>query len=160
MSRLLHLVLGVPTSRAQVRAEVEMFIRVRDVHLMRSILSENLAHITSKSGALLQAQGIFFVVATYALDKGWPGYIALSSMLLLIVSALAVMTNLRSVYIGLTGLDTGAKQAEQAEIENVLRTAEVSSRRGALFNISLYLTFLSVLLLGIGAVMLDLSRAA
>jgi hypothetical protein len=142
-------------SRRRVRAEVENFVRVRDVHAMRATLNENLSHLTGKSGALLQAQGIFIVVATYALDQGWPRALALSSLLLLIVSALAVMTNLRSVFIGLDPAETDA----HAEIENVMRTAEIVGWRGGLFNIALYLTFLSVLLLGIGAIVFELNHA-
>jgi hypothetical protein len=153
--KLTDIVLGVPVFRARVRAEVETFVRARDVHSVRATVNENLSHITGKSGALLQAQGIFIVVATYALDQGWSGYLALGSLLLLIVSALAVMTNLRTVFIGLNPTET---DDGRAEIENAIRTAEVASRRGALFNIALYLTFLSVLLLGIGAILFELNH--
>jgi hypothetical protein len=147
MRSLLERILGVPVARDRVRAEVETFAKARDIHAIRTVMNENLAHLTGKSGALLQAQGIFIVVATYAIDRGWPRPLALSSVLLLIGSALAVMTNLRSLFIGLdSGLDS-----DRAEIENVVRTAELASRRGVLFNIALYLTFLSILLLGIGA---------
>jgi hypothetical protein len=151
MRRLLEILLGVPVTKERVRSEVETFAKARDVHAMRAVMNENLAHLTGKSGALLQAQGIFVVVATYALDQGWPRYLALSSVLLLIVSALAVMTNLRSVFIG---LDANAER-ERAEIENLVRTAEIAAWRGALFNLALYLTFVSILLLGIGAVVLE-----
>jgi hypothetical protein len=153
--KLADFVLGVPVSRRRVRAEVETFVRVRDVHAMRATLNENLSHLTGKSGALLQAQGIFIVVATYALDQGWPSALALSSLLLLIMSALAVMTNLRSVFIG---LDPAETDDARAEIENVMRTAEIVGWRGGLFNIALYLTFLSVLLLGIGAILFELNH--
>ena len=152
MPNLFASLIGVPASKARVRAEVETFAKARDVHAMRAVMNENLAHLTGKSGALLQAQGIFVVVATYALDKGWPSWVALSSMLLLIIAALAVMTNLRTVFIGIDPNETG----ERAEFENVVRTAELTARRGVLFNVALYLTFLSVLLLGIGAVMLEI----
>ena len=152
MHKFMDFVFGVPVSRARLRAEVETFVRVRDVHTMRSILNEGLSHLTGKSGALLQAQGIFIVVATYALDQGWQRYLALSSLLLLIVAALAVMTNLRSVFIG---LDPNQIDAGRAEIENAVRTAEIGARRGALFNIALYLTFLSVLLLGVAAIVFE-----
>jgi hypothetical protein len=152
MGRLLELLFGVPFTRERLRAEAELFVRARDVHAVRAMLNEQIWHMTGKSGALLQAQGIFVVVATYALDKGWPSWVALSSMLLLIIAALAVMTNLRTVFIGIDPNETG----ERAEFENVVRTAELTARRGVLFNVALYLTFLSVLLLGIGAVMLEI----
>jgi hypothetical protein len=156
MRSLLEYVMGVPVSRARVRAEAERFVRARDVHAVRAMLNENIGHLTDKSGALLQAQGIFVVVATYALDKGWTPYLVLSSMLLLIFAALAVMTNLRSVFIG---LEAAEPQSESAEFDNVVRTAELASWRGAVFNAALYLTFLSVLLLGIAAVVLEVQAS-
>lgn len=152
MRKSLDILLGVPVSEARIRAEAETFVQARDVHAVRTMLNEQIAHMTGKSGALLQAQGIFVVVATYALDKGWPRSLALSSMLLLIVAALAVMTNLRTVFIG---IDAERHAGERAEFENVVRTAQLTARRGVLFNIALYLTFLSVLLLGVGAVVLE-----
>src|SRR5205085_581341 len=82
MRRFLDILLGVPASEARIRAEAEVFVRARDVHAVRTMLNEQIAHMTGKSGALLQAQGIFVVVAIYALDKGWPTWVALSSMLL------------------------------------------------------------------------------
>jgi len=151
MRTLLETILGIPFTRGRLRAETEVFVRARDVRAVRTMLNEQIWHMTGKSGALLQAQGIFVVVATYALDKGWPPYLALSSMLLLIVAALALMTNLRTVFIGLDG-----EIGELAEFENAVRTAQLTARRGVLFNLALYLTFLSVLLLGIGAVVLEI----
>ncbi|HEY1637736.1 MAG TPA: hypothetical protein VGF62_04370 [Rhizomicrobium sp.] len=151
MPNLFASLIGVPFTRQRLRAEAELFVRARDVHAVRAMLNEQIWHMTGKSGALLQAQGIFVVVATYALDKGWPAWVALSSMLLLIVAALALMTNLRTVFIG---IDPNESVGERAEFENVVRTAQLTGRRGVLFNLALYLTFLSVLLLGIGAVVL------
>jgi hypothetical protein len=84
--------MGVPATEAQVRAEVAKFVKTRDVHMMREVMSDNLAHMTSKSGALLQAQGIFIAVATYLLSQGWPRVLALVSIFLLTIAALAVMT--------------------------------------------------------------------
>lgn len=151
MRRWIDAVLGVPVSRRRVREECERFIQARGAGTVRATINDNLSHMTGKSGALLQAQGLFIVIATYALDQHWP--LALAAMLLLIVSALAVMTNLRTVFIGLRPDETGF---ERAETENVVRTALVASARGARFNICLYLTFLSVVLIGIGAVMTDM----
>jgi hypothetical protein len=152
MRNLIETLLGVPATEARRRAEAEIFVRARDVHSVRSMLNEQIWHITAKSGALLQAQGIFVVVATYALDKGWPAWVALSSMLLLIVAALALMTNLRTVFIG---IDPNEPASERAEFENIVRTAALTGRRGVVFNLALYLTFLSVLLLGVGAAVLE-----
>jgi len=146
--RLLDIVLGVPVSRKRVREESERFIAARGAGPVRATINDNLAHLTGKSGALLQAQGLFIVIATFALEKDWP--LALPAMLLLIVAALVVMTNLRTVFIG---LDPAETDVGRAEAQNVVETAQVASSRGARFNICLYLTFLSVVLIGIGAVM-------
>lgn len=145
---VLDLILGVPVSRRRVREEVERFVKVRGADRTRTVMNENLQHMTGKSGALLQAQGLFIAIATYALGEGWP--LALPALLLLTVSALAVMTNLRTVFIG---LEPGESDAERAEIENVVQTSIVAASRGARFNLCLFATFLSVVLIGAGAVM-------
>src|SRR6185312_11685467 len=113
---ILELILGVPVSERRVREEVERFVKVRGADRTRAIMNENLQHMTGKSGALLQAQGLFIAIATYALGQGWP--LALVAILLLIVSALVVMTNLRTVFIGLR---PGETDAERAEVENVVQ---------------------------------------
>jgi len=152
MPNLFASLIGVPATEAQVRAEVAKFVKTRDVHAMRGVMSENLAHITSKSGALLQAQGIFIAVATYLLTQGWPRALALISIFLLTVASLAVMTNLRTVFIG---RDTRIEDDDAAEIEIVVQTSLLAARRGIFFNVALYLTFLSILLLGIGSALLE-----
>lgn len=150
MRRILDIVLGVPVSSRRVREEAERFVAARGPDAVRAVINDNLSHMTGKSGALLQAQGIFIVIATYALDKGWR--LALGAMVLLVVSALVVMTNLRSVFIGLA---PGESDPRRAEIENVVRTSRVLSSRGARFNVCLYMTFLAVALIGVGAVLAD-----
>lgn len=144
--------IGVPATEAQVRAEVAKFVKTRDVHMMRGVMSENLAHMTSKSGALLQAQGIFIAVATYLLSQGWPRALALASIFLLTIASLAVMTNLRTVFIG---RDPRIESDDEAEIEIVVQTSLLAARRGIFFNIALYMTFLSILLLAVGAALLE-----
>ncbi|HSM95453.1 MAG TPA: hypothetical protein VLT91_05380 [Rhizomicrobium sp.] len=155
MPSLINSLIGVPASEAQVRAEVAKFVRTRDVHMMREVMSDNLTHMTSKSGALLQAQGIFIAVATYLLSQGWPRYLALVSILLLTAAALALMTNLRTVFIG---RDPNIADDELAEIEIVVQTSLLAARRGVFFNVALYLTFLSILLLGAGAALLEVQH--
>jgi hypothetical protein len=147
MSRILDLILGVPVSERRVREEAERFIAVRGVSTVRAIMNDNLQHMTGKSGAPLQAQGLFLVIASFALERGWP--LALPSLLLLVVSALVVMMNLRTVFIGLKSGDSDAER----EAENVVETSMVAAARGARFNLCLYATFLSVVLIGVGAVM-------
>ena len=155
MPGIIASLIGVPATEAQVRAEVAKFVRTRDVHMMREVMSDNLTHMTSKSGALLQAQGIFIAVATYLLSQGWPRYLALVSILLLTAAALALMTNLRTVFIG---RDPDIADDEAAEIEIVVQTSLLAARRGIFFNVALYLTFLSILLLGAGAALLEVQH--
>jgi hypothetical protein len=130
-------------------------VKTRDVHTMRDVMNDNLAHMTSKSGALLQAQGIFIAVATYLLSQGWPRYLSLISIFLLTIAALALLANLRTVFIG---RDPGIEDDELAEVEIVVQTSLLAARRGIFFNIALYLTFLSILLLGFGAALLEVQH--
>jgi hypothetical protein len=65
------------------------------------------------------------------------------------------MFNLRTVYM--EALRTTDDPAE-LEKESLVQIATLAGTRGARFNIALYLTFLSVLLMGFGA--LDASIAA
>ena len=148
MRDLATLVFGVPVAERKVRAQVVALVRLRDVHAARAAMNENLEHITSKSGALLQAQGLFVVVAAFFLTRGWPKALALTAIVLLTISALAILTNLRTVLID---VPTPHKSSRDTEIEIVVKTARLGARRAAVFNIALYLTFLSVLLLAIAA---------
>jgi len=148
MRRLATAILGLPVGEREVRAQVKAFVRLRDVHAVRAVMSENLAHITSKSGALLQAQGLFVVVAAFLLTRGWTRTLALTAIVLLMLSALAILTNLRTVLISDPRPRSDGKDTE---IEIVVRTALLASRRGAVFNIALYVTFMSVLLLAAAA---------
>ena len=69
-------------------------------------------------------------------------------IVMLTASSLAVMTNLRSVFIG---RDIASDDSFAHELEIVVQMALLTARRGVLFNMALYLTFVSVLLLGIAA---------
>jgi hypothetical protein len=140
--------LGVPPSLARQREEVENHLRFRSVADMRATMSENLSHITQKSGALLGAQAIFLVVDTYGMDHGWPHAAVLISLLTLVVAALLIMSNLKSVYMGAAREIT---DPARLELEAVVQIARLAGVRGAVFNVALYLTFLSVILLGFGA---------
>jgi hypothetical protein len=148
MRSLATAIFGLPLTEREVRAQVKAFIRLRDVHAVRAVMNENLAHITSKSGALLQAQGLFVVVATFLLTRGWTRTLTLAAIVLLTISALAILTNLRTVLIN---PPAPRKDNRDTEIEIVVQTARLASRRGAVFNLALYLTFLAILCLGIAA---------
>lgn len=149
MASMLDRLFVVPFSDARLREAIESHLRFRTVDAIRETLSENNSHITQKSGALLAAQAIFLVVDTYGLDHGWPRIAVLVSVVALIISALILMVNLRTVYMA-----TASETAEPAELEraSLMQIGSLASARGARFNVALYLTFLSVILMGFGAV--------
>lgn len=131
-----------------VRSELATAMRFRGAAAVRSEISDNLAHLTQKAGALLAAQAIFIVVVTWGTEHGWPRVMALISVLLLVVAALLVLTLLRSIYMPSPRID----DAEAYAFEDSLSVARVLASRGPRFNIALYMTFLSVILLGLGAI--------
>ena len=149
MASVLDRLFVLPFSDARLREAIESHLRFRTADAIRETLSENNSHITQKSGALLAAQAIFLVVDTYGLDHGWPRLAVLVSVVALIVSALILMVNLRTVYMA-----AASEIAEPAELEraSLMQIARLAGTRGARFNIALYLTFLSVILMGFGAV--------
>jgi hypothetical protein len=100
-------------------------------------------HNTDKAGALLAAQGIFTVACTFAIDHGWPRLPALSAILLLLLGALLAMSILRST---IAPFHTGS----EAEVPRIAFRLLIS--RMVRFNLALYMTFVSILLLGMAAV--------
>jgi hypothetical protein len=146
---LLEGAIGIPLSRARRRQEIEDHLSYRDVHTYRAIVSENVTHITQKSGALLAAQAIFLVFQSYGIDHGWSRGVVLVSMLMLMFAAMLVMSNLRSVWLPSADVRDDQRAAEHIAI---MQLTELASMRGARFNIALYLTFLSVILMAIAAV--------
>ena len=148
MATVLERLLGVPFTHARRREEIESHLRFRDTAAIRATMSENLSHITQKSGALLAAQAIFIVVDTYGIDHGWPRSAMLISILTQILAALIVMLNLRTVYMEAPRTIDDPAELEK---ESVVQIAALAGVRGARFNIALYLTFLSVILMGFGA---------
>ncbi len=148
MASLFERFLGVPFTHARRREGIESHLRFRDPSDMRATMSENLSHITQKSGALLAAQAIFIVVDTYGIDHGWPRPAMVISILTQILAALLVMLNLRTVYMEAPKTIDDPAELEK---ESVVQIATLAGVRGARFNIALYLTFLSVILMGFGA---------
>ena len=155
MASVFERLLGVPLTHARRREEIENHLRFRDPSDMRATMSENLSHITQKSGALLAAQAIFIVVDTYGIDHGWPRSAMVISILTQLLAALLVMLNLRTVYLQAPRTIDDPAELEK---ESVVQIATLAGVRGARFNLALYLTFLSVVLMGFGA--LDSSIAA
>jgi hypothetical protein len=149
MASTLDKLFVLPFSEARLREAIESHLRFRSPDAIRATLSENNSHITQKSGALLGAQAIFLVVDTYGLDHGWPRLAVLVSIIALVFAALILMANLRTVY-----MEAASDVIEPAEMEraSLMQIGRLAGTRGARFNIALYMTFLSVILLGIGAV--------
>jgi hypothetical protein len=148
-SSLAERAIGIPLSRARRRQDIEEHLGYRDAKSYRAIVSENVSHITQKSGALLAAQAIFLVFQSYGIDHGWSRIVVLISMLMLMFAALLVMSNLRSVWLPSSAVRDDQSAAERIAI---VQLADLASMRGARFNIALYLTFLSVILMAIAAV--------
>lgn len=101
-------------------------------------------HNTEKAGALLAAQGIFTVADTFALDHGWPKIPLLVSLGCLIVSTFLIISILRSTMRMYRHSTDGTEPVRQ--IFTMLLSRMIR------FNSALYLTFLSILLLGIAAI--------
>lgn len=144
---LLERAIGVPLSRTRRRQEIEDHLKYRDAQSYRAIVSENVTHLTQKSGALLAAQAIFLVFQSYGIDHGWSRNVVLISMLMLMFAAMLVMSNLRSVWLPSSSDGEGV-----AEHVAIMQLSDLTSMRGARFNVALYLTFLSVALMAIAAV--------
>jgi len=148
MASLIDRLYFLPFSEARTREEVDKHLRTRSAESLRATLAENISHIKQKSGALLAAQAIFIVVDTYGIDHGWPRAAVVVSIVALVLSALMILISLRTVYLD------PATDGDLAEMERVqlLQHARLTTRRSARFNLALYLTFVSVVLMGFGAV--------
>ena len=81
-------------------------------------------------------------------EFGWSRTVVLISVVSLILAALLLMLNLRSVYLSppQAGVDHS-----KLEHDALVQLAQLLGLRGARFNVALYLTFFSVILLGFGA---------
>ena len=145
MRRLLWLIFGVPYSRDDIDKVYATMIGARTQESTFDFLRSSASHNTEKSGALLGAQGIFVVVDIFAVDHGWPRTAVLASLLLLLAGSLVVMTNLRST-LGAYG------RAEQPDAARSI--FDMVLWRTVRFNVALYLTFLSIILLVLAALSL------
>lgn len=101
-------------------------------------------HNTEKAGALLAAQGIFTVADTFALDHGWPKIPILISLASLVTGTFLAMSILRST------MRMYRHAPDHAEDPVRVIYAMLISRMTR-FNIALYLTYLSILLLAAAA---------
>jgi len=141
VSNIIATVFGVPPSRAERdRAYSSIVGDLDDMRAFERILG-GMQHNTEKAGALLAAQGIFAVACTYGIDHGWPKFLAVPAILLLLIGALLAISMLRSTAAPFTrGSGNIARVAFDLLVSRMIR-----------FNLALYMTFLSILLLAAAA---------
>lgn len=141
MLRLIASLLGEPVDRKRAFNAV---LGERSPAAVVDFLLQGIVHNTAKSGALLAAQGMFAVVGTYAMEHGWPVALVLPAMVLLLSGALLAMTILRSTA---GNYRPGADQEAVAAQMFALVIARMIR-----FNLALYMTFVSVILLLIATI--------
>ncbi len=132
-------VLGVPVTDGDRAVLLGSMTQGRSREDALDFMRVGASHNTEKSGALLSAQAIFVVVDIFALDHGWPNRTIIASMLALLAGAMIVMANLK----GATGMYAG---------DPVRGVFQMVLRRGLRFNLALYLTYISILLLAFAAI--------
>jgi hypothetical protein len=135
--------LGVPLTTERRDALYTRLTAGLDEHAALPRVLDAVVHGTEKAGALLAAQGMFLVVAIFAVDHGWPRDLCVPANLLLIGAALIVTTNLRST----------SPTHDPDDPRPISHQAfDVLYSRNIRFNIALYFTFLSITLLAAAAV--------
>ncbi len=141
-------VFGIPAADER---EIALRNAVRNLDSVAAVerMRDGVQHNTEKAGALLAAQGIFIVADTFALDHGWPKIPILTSLVSLVAGSFLVMSILRST------MRMYRHGGEAADPVHLIYSLLLS--RMVRFNSALYLTFLSILLLGIAAVEYSLS---
>ena len=135
--------LGVPLTAAGRDADYSRLTAGLDDHAALQRVSGAVTHITEKAGALLAAQGMFLVVAIFAVDRGWPRGFCVPAVLLLLGAALIVTSTLRS---------TSAVRDPKDPRPIARKGMDLVHRRIVRFNLGLYLTFASICLLGVSAI--------
>ncbi len=142
MSSLFAAIFGVPSSRVERdRAYTSIAGNLDDMQAFERILG-GMQHNTEKAGALLAAQGIFAVACTFGIDHGWPKLFSVPAILLLLIGALLLISMLRSTAAPFTrGSGNVARIAFDLLVSRMIR-----------FNLALYMTFVSILLLAVSAI--------
>jgi len=141
MHSLLRWIFGVPLGEADIEATFRRMMGKRGPEEALEFVLVGIKHNTEKAGALLGAQGIFVVVATFALDHGMPKDLVIAAIILLLAGSLLLMTTLRSTVGPMSGERT----------KEIGRDAfEFLQSRIIRFNIALFLTFVAVILLASG----------
>jgi hypothetical protein len=136
MRRWLGALLGAPGDKQRA---LQAALGGRTGAAAMDFVFQGIVHNTGKSGALLAAQGMFAVVGTYAMEHGWPVVLILPAMVLLLSGALLAMTILRST------AGTFHPGADQDAVTAQMFALVVA--RMIRFNLALYMTFVSVILL-------------
>jgi hypothetical protein len=143
LSEVLGFLFGTPGTPEERETAYRNLIGNLDPIAAAERMRGGVQHNTEKAGALLAAQGIFTVADTFALDHGWPKLPILISMGCLIVGTFLAMSILRS---------TMRMYRHAPEHKDPVRQIyALLLSRMVRFNSALYLTFLSILLLGIAA---------
>lgn len=137
---ILSAIFGVPLDTAgRERAFRNVIGSLTGPHAFAHVLG-GVQHNTEKAGALLAAQGMFAVACVFALDHHWPPVPTLAATLLLLLGAMLAMSILRSSASPFAGDADPGRGAFDLLVSRMIR-----------FNIALYMTFLSVLLLAVAA---------
>jgi len=143
---VLSAIFGIPLDRkAREAAYRAMTGDIRGPQAFAHMLS-GVQHNTEKAGALLASQGMFAVACVFALDHQWPLAPTLGATLLLLAGAMLAMSILRS----------SASPFLAAQADPARGAFDLLVSRMVRFNLALYMTFLSVLLLAIAAMSLVL----
>ena len=144
MMWLLEILAGVPLTRKSRDVILQTMVTGRTQVETHEFLSWSVSQNTEKSGALLAAQAIFLGVNSFALGRGWPRPLTIGSLILLLAATLLLMSNLRTSWWSRHAASSDWRDAQQQIFDRVMS-------RSLRFNIALYLTFLSIILLGIAA---------
>jgi hypothetical protein len=141
MRRWLASMLGAPSDPQRAFTAV---LGERSHAAAIDFLFQGVTHHTIKSGALLTAQGMFAVVDTYAVDHGGSATLMFPAMILLLTGALLAMTILRST--------AGTFKPGVSQEEVAAHIFGIIIGRMVRFNLALYMTFVSVILLLIATI--------
>ncbi len=141
--QIIGFVFGIPATPEERATALRNVVGDLDPMAGVDRLRDAVQHNTEKAGALLAAQGIFAVADTFALDHGWPQLPVLLSLGCMITGSFLAMSILRST------MRMYRHKAQHRDPVPVIFNMLLS--RMIRFNSALYLTFASIVLLGIAA---------
>lgn len=144
MRGLLWRLFGVPFSQRERDTVFNRMLDGRSGASAVDFVRADVTHNTEKSGALLAAQAIFLVVALFGLDQGWSKLVLIPALMLLLACCVLAMSNLKPT------LGMYRKHAGTIPARGVF---DVLLKRTVRLNLALYLTFISILLLAVAALL-------